>query len=156
MTFCTALIYLQWLPIRQRIQLHISLLVYHCTHKLAPVYLTDLFMLYVPARSLHSANQNLLTVKRYNLERYGHRSFSVADHPYGTPCQVLLGTLFLYLLSSPVSKLTFFARRLSLYCRSLVLVVFINSLVSLLFNLYCLHYLLFNLLYLFFNLLYLF
>ena len=33
---------------------------------------------YVPARSLRSAEQNLLVVKRYNLERYGRRSFSVA------------------------------------------------------------------------------
>ena len=33
---------------------------------------------YVPARSLRSADQNMLTVKRYNLERYGRRSFSVA------------------------------------------------------------------------------
>ena len=30
------------------------------------------------------------------------------------PCQLLLGTLFLFLLSGPVLKLTFFAKRLSL------------------------------------------
>ena len=36
------------------------------------------------------------------------------DHPYGTPCQVVLGTLFLFLLSGPVLKLAFFAKRLSL------------------------------------------
>ena len=41
-------------------------------------YLTDLVVPYVPARSLRSADLNLLTVKRYNLERYGRRSFSVA------------------------------------------------------------------------------
>ena len=35
----------------------------------------------------------------------------------------LLGTLCLYLLSDPISKLTFFARRLSLCCRSLVVIV---------------------------------
>ena len=66
------------LPIRQRIQFKLLLLVYRCTHQLAPAYLMDLVVPYVPARSLHSADQNLLTVKRYNLERYGRRSFLVA------------------------------------------------------------------------------
>ena len=102
------------LSIRQRIQFKLLLLVYRCTHQLAPAYLTDLVVPYVPARSLRSAEQNLLVVKCYNLERYGRRSFSVAGHPYGTPCLALLETLCLYLLSDPVSKLTFFARRLSL------------------------------------------
>ena len=71
---------LHWLPIRQRIQFKLLLLVYRCTHQLAPAYLTNLVVPYVPARSLRSAEQNLLVVKRYNLERYGcHcRSFSVA------------------------------------------------------------------------------
>ena len=69
---------LHWLPIRQRIKFKLLLLVYRCTHQLAPVYLTDLVVPYVPARSLRSADQNLLTVKRCNIERYGRRSFSVA------------------------------------------------------------------------------
>ena len=43
------------------------------------------------------------------------------DHPNGTPCQVLLGTLFLYLRSGPDS--TFFSRRLPLCCRTLVFIV---------------------------------
>ena len=70
---------LHWLPISKRIQFKLLLLVYRCTHQHAPAYLTDLVVPYVPARSLRSAEQNLLvTVKRYNLERYGRRSFSVA------------------------------------------------------------------------------
>ena len=69
---------LYWLPIRQRIQFKLVLLVYRCTHQFAPAYLIDLVVPYVPARSLRSAEQNLLTVKRYNLERFGRRSFSVA------------------------------------------------------------------------------
>ena len=69
---------LHWLPIRQRIQFKLLLLVYRCIHQLAPAYLIDLVVPYVPARSLRSAEQNLLTVKRYNLERFGRRSFSVA------------------------------------------------------------------------------
>ena len=69
---------LHWLPIRQRIQFKLLLLVYRCTHRLAPAYLTDLVVPYVPARSLRSAEQNLLAVKRYNLNRYGRRAFSMA------------------------------------------------------------------------------
>ena len=99
------------------------LLVYRCTHQLAPAYLMDLVVPYVPARALRSAEQNLLTVKRYNLERMGVVLSRWLVHPYGTPCQALLGTLCLYLLSDPVSKLTFFASRLSLCCRSLVAAV---------------------------------
>ena len=54
---------LHWLPIRQRIQFKLLLLVYRCTHQLAHDYLTDLVVPYVPARSLRSADLNLLTVK---------------------------------------------------------------------------------------------
>ena len=100
--------------IRLRIQFKLLLLVYRCTHQLAPDYLTDLVVPYVPARSLRSADQNLLTVKRHNLERYGRRSFSVAGPSLWNALQVLLGTLFLFLLSGPVLKLTFFAKLLSL------------------------------------------
>ena len=77
-TFLVLMGDLHWLPIRQRIQFKLLLLVYRCTHQLAPAYLTDLVVPYVPARSLRSAEQNLLVVKRYNLERYWRRSFSVA------------------------------------------------------------------------------
>ena len=65
---------LHWLPIRQRITIKLLLLVYRCTHQLAPAYLTPKS----DAKSLRSTEHNLLTVKRYNLERYGRRSFSVA------------------------------------------------------------------------------
>ena len=52
---------LYWLPIRQRIQFKLLLLVCRCIHQLAPVYLTDLVVPYVPARSLRSADQKLLS-----------------------------------------------------------------------------------------------
>ena len=38
---------LHWLPIRQRIQFKLLVLVYRCTHQLAPDYLTDLVVPYV-------------------------------------------------------------------------------------------------------------
>ena len=42
---------LHWLPIRQRIQFKLLLLVYRCTHQLAHGYLMDIVVPYVPARS---------------------------------------------------------------------------------------------------------
>ena len=98
---------LHWLPIRQRIQFKLVLLVYRCTHQLAPVYMTDLVVPYVPARSLRSADQNLLTVKRYNLERYGRRSFSVA----GPSLWNALPSDIRNSVSLPAFRSTFFARR---------------------------------------------
>ena len=110
---------LHWLPIRQWIQFKLLLLVYQCTHQLAPTYLMDLVAPEVPARSLRSAEQNLLTVKRYNLERYGRRSFSVAGPSlWNALTSVITNCMSL----DPVSKLTFFARRLSVCCRSLLFI----------------------------------
>ena len=126
-TLSCLLFALHWLPIRQRIQFKLLLLVYRCTHQLlAPAYLTDLVVPYVPARSLRSAEQNLLVVKVTTSIVMGVVPSRWLDHPYGTPCLALLGTLCLYLLSDPVSKLTFFARRLSLCCRSLVVIVLLS------------------------------
>ena len=83
----------------------------------------DLVVSFFPARSLRSAEQNVLAVKRYNIEHYGRRSFSVAGPSLWNALPSALGTLCLYLLSDPVSKLTFFARRLSICCRSIVVIV---------------------------------
>ena len=101
------------------------LLVYRCTHQLAPVYLTDLVVSYVPARSLRSADQNLLTVrsKRYNLDSYGRRSFSVAGPSLRNDLpNAIRNSISLPAFRSSL-KTHLFARRLSLYCRSLVLIV---------------------------------
>ena len=105
---------LHWLPIRQRIQFKLLLLVYRCTHQLAPDYLTDLVVPYVPARSLRSADQNMLTVKRYNLERYGRRSFSVAGPSLWNALPSAIRNSVSLPAFNPVLKLTFFAKRLSL------------------------------------------
>ena len=42
----------------------------------SPQYLQDLVIPYVPARSLRSASQNLLVVKRGKTKAYGDRAFS--------------------------------------------------------------------------------
>ena len=57
--------------------------------------------LYVPARSLLSADQNLLTVYGTISNVMGVVPSRWLAHPCGMPCQVILGTLFLYLLSGP-------------------------------------------------------
>ena len=41
-------------------------------------YIASLITPYVPRRALRSADRSLLVVPRYNLERYGRRSFSHA------------------------------------------------------------------------------
>ena len=69
---------LHWLPIRQRIKFKLLVLVYRCVHQLAPAYLSDLITPYTPARSLRSADSNLIATNRYRLEGCGRRRFSVA------------------------------------------------------------------------------
>ena len=55
---------LHWLPIKYRIVYKILLLTFNCLSGQSPQYLQDLVIPYVPARSLRSASQNLLVVKR--------------------------------------------------------------------------------------------
>ena len=59
-------------------QIQALVLVYRCLHQLAPAYLSDLIIPYTPARSLRSADSNLITTNIYRLERCGRRRFSVA------------------------------------------------------------------------------
>ena len=69
---------LHWLPVRQRIESKLLLLVFRAVHHLCPVYLSSIVIPYTPTRTLRSADQHLLTIPRYHLERYGRRAFSVA------------------------------------------------------------------------------
>ena len=69
---------LHWLHIRQRIEFKLLLLVFRAVHHLCPVYLSSLVTPYTPTRTLRSADQHLLTIPWYHLERYGRRAFSVA------------------------------------------------------------------------------
>ena len=67
---------LHWLPVKSRIQFKIIMLTYKSLHGQSPEYLSDLIIPYVPARSLRSASQNLLVVKRGKTKAYGDRAFS--------------------------------------------------------------------------------
>ena len=84
-SFCTAtafmfLMFLHWLPIRQRILFKTAVLVYKCRHGMAPSYLSTYCM---PTSShdgrchLRSAVSGQLSVPR-TTTNYGHRSFTVS------------------------------------------------------------------------------
>jgi hypothetical protein len=68
---------LHWLPIPQRIDFKILLLVFKCLHGLAPTYLRDLLKQYTPARTLRSTNSYLLQVPKSRLKSYGDRAFPI-------------------------------------------------------------------------------
>ena len=66
---------LHWLPVEQRINFKLCLLVYKSLHKQAPSYLSNLHVPYCPGRDLRSANKELLTESVSN-SWYGDRAFS--------------------------------------------------------------------------------
>ena len=56
-----ALIGLHWLPVDKRIEYKLLLYTYKALHDLAPGYLCELVVPYIPRRVLRSAELNLLT-----------------------------------------------------------------------------------------------
>ena len=66
---------LQWLPVEKRIEYKLLLYTYKTLHGLAPGYLCELVVPYVPRRVLRSAESNLLTVTSGKLSIYGSRCF---------------------------------------------------------------------------------
>ena len=75
---CSSLfIDLHWLPIDRRIQFKTSCICYNIITGTAPNYLSELFQIYVPSRSLRSAADNrLFVVPRFNRTKHGGRAFS--------------------------------------------------------------------------------
>ena len=74
-----ALIGLHWLPVDKRIEYKLLLYTYKALHDLAPGYLCELVMPYVPRRVLRSAELNLLTVPPGKPGKYGSRSFAITS-----------------------------------------------------------------------------
>ena len=70
---------LHWLPVRQRIDFKVTVLVYKCLHGLSPPYLSDDCQLVTDAgrRHLRSADVHTCVVPRTQT-RLGDRSFAVA------------------------------------------------------------------------------
>ena len=72
---------LHWLPVKQHINFKILLFTYKIGNGLAPMYLSELLVPYVPRRDLRSANKLLFCQLSYHTKSYGSRAFSVS-----TPC----------------------------------------------------------------------
>ena len=69
---------IHWLPVRSRIVYKICLLIFKGLNGYAPAYISDFLNLHTPTRSLRSAGQNLLVVRRYRLEQTWARAFQNA------------------------------------------------------------------------------
>ena len=68
--------YLQWLPIRKRLEFKILLLTsILCMQGCAPLYLRELLVKQANTRTLRSNTKNLLQITHTNLKRFGDRSF---------------------------------------------------------------------------------
>jgi len=65
-----------WLPVKFRIQYKVATLAYRRFDDTLPSYLSDSLCIYQPSRSLHSSDEKLLKVPRWNLKSLGDRSFS--------------------------------------------------------------------------------
>ena len=81
---------LHWLPVDQRVQFKILVLVYKCLHGLAPVYLRDLITCYQPPRTLRSANHLTLHVPFTRSALASDRAFSIAGPRLWNqlPCEI--------------------------------------------------------------------
>ena len=92
------LINLHWLPVEQRINFKIMLLTYKIINGLAPSYLSNLLVPYVPRRALRSADKLLLSQPSYHLKSYGFRAFSICAPslwnklPINIKCSQSVGT----------------------------------------------------------------
>lgn len=71
---------LHWLPVRQRIEFKLCLLVFKCLRQVAPLYLTSMCVTLAsgPMSHLRSAAHGDLLVPRCRTAGYGPRSFAVA------------------------------------------------------------------------------
>ncbi len=70
---------LHWLPVRQRIDSKISLLMFNCLNRTAPSHLTSLVTRYEPPSSLRRlSSRPELVVPRIKSKKYGSTSFSYA------------------------------------------------------------------------------
>ena len=69
---------LHWLPVQQRIEYKVCVLVYKCLHQAAPTYLSELCMSSASRSHLRSAACGEFAVPRSRTSTYGQRSFAVS------------------------------------------------------------------------------
>jgi len=104
---------LHWLPVQQRIDYKLCVLVYKCLHQGAPVYLSELCIpVASTARShLRSAAKECLIISYCSTKNYGQRSFS-----YSGP--TLWNSLPLTLRDKSMSLSQFCSRlKTEMFCR---------------------------------------
>ena len=68
------LIELHWLPVIERCEYKVLLMVFKALHNTAPVYIKDMIKLYQSSRTLRSSDKILLEVPKCRT-KYGERSF---------------------------------------------------------------------------------
>ena len=76
---------LHWLPVQVSINFKILLLTFQCLHDMAPTYLKELLVQYVPSRNLRSSHRYLLQCPNFST-KYGERTFFICssltvEHP---------------------------------------------------------------------------
>ena len=67
---------LHWLPVKARADFKVLLLTHKALHWLAPTYLYDLVLLYIPTHTLRSQDAVHLTVPRISQLTAGGRAYS--------------------------------------------------------------------------------
>ena len=63
------------IPVKARADFKVLLLTYKALHGLAPTYLSDLVLPYIPTRTLRSQDAGLLIVPRISKQTTGSRAF---------------------------------------------------------------------------------
>ena len=87
---------LHWLPVKQRIDFELGLLVYKCLHGEVPAYLSEMLELRLDNRALHRLRNTVnrgprkLVVPRSRLKTFGPRSFATTgpSHWNSLPTEV--------------------------------------------------------------------
>jgi len=106
---------LHWLPVQQRIEYKICVLVYKCLHQAAPIYLSELCIpvaTFAGRSHLRSAVKECLVIGYCRTKNYGQRSFS-----YSGP--TLWNSLPLTVRDLSMSLLQFCARlKTEMFCRA--------------------------------------
>ena len=78
---------LHWLPVKAGADFKVLLLTYQALHGLAPTYLSDLVLLYIPTLTLRSQDASLLIVPRISKQTAGGNAFPYIElHFYGMVC----------------------------------------------------------------------
>ena len=108
---------LHWLPVQQRIEYKLCVLVYKCLHQAAPVYLSELC---IPVASFTgrshqcSAVKECLVISYCRTKNYGQRSFS-----YSGPSPTLWNSLPLTVRDSSISLSQFCScLKTEMFCRA--------------------------------------